>query len=67
VLLDADSFKLRKMKNANDQTPVELGHPKYEDFLITIWDRVKQGNHLKIREYVMNNKEYGGKLYHINI
>lgn len=67
MLLDSDACTLRTMKNVNGKSPLDLGSPKFEDFLITIWDRVKQGNHHKIREYVQTTNDYGGKLYHINL
>lgn len=66
VLLDSDHCVLRSHKNQFNKTPLESCENKFEDFLITIWDRVKQGNNHKIREYVQANNSYGGKLYHIN-
>ena len=52
VHLDSDSGLIRSFKNLNGQSPVELGSPKYTDYLVTIWDRVRKGNLHKIRELV---------------
>ena len=52
VHLDSDLGTMRSSKNLNGQTPIDLGSPKYTDYLVTIWDRVKQGNLHKIRELV---------------
>ncbi len=52
VFLDSDAGIMRAAKNAQGQTPVELGEPELTDYLVTIWDRVKQGNLHKIRELV---------------
>jgi hypothetical protein len=43
---------MRSQKNINTQTPVDLGGAKYNDILVTIWDRVKQGHLTKVRELV---------------
>jgi hypothetical protein len=66
---------MRSQKNASGLTPVELGEGNFGDFLVTIWDRVKQGNLIKIRKYVSNsngvitNKHINQKttMYHINM
>jgi hypothetical protein len=52
VHVDSDYGHMRAQKNVNNVTPVELGGVRYSDYLITIWDRVKQGNVHKIRELV---------------
>jgi ankyrin repeat protein len=52
VHLDSDSGTMRSQKNINNQTPVDLGGAKYNDILVTIWDRVKQGHLTKVRELV---------------
>ena len=41
VYLDSDSGLMRAFKNSNGQTPIDLGHPHFSDYLVTIWDRVK--------------------------
>jgi hypothetical protein len=52
VHLDSDSGTMRSFKNLNGLTPIELGSPLYTDYLVTIWDRVRQGNLHKVRELV---------------
>lgn len=51
--MDSDYGKLRYQKNKYGITPYEMSKGKYDDILITIWDRVKQGNLQKIREYAI--------------
>jgi hypothetical protein len=75
VLLDSDSGMMRSFKNINGFTPIELGSPKYTDYLVTIWDRVRQGNLHKIRELVqqthslITNVQINKRsaVYHINM
>jgi len=43
-LLDCDNNKLRWQKNIQGKTPLDLMQPYHEDIVLTIWDRIKQGN-----------------------
>jgi len=52
IHIDSDYGSMREHRNALGQTPVDIGDPSLTDYLITIWDRVKQGNIIKIRKYV---------------
>jgi len=54
VLIDSDFCQLRNTENQQGKTPLGLAQGKYQDILITIWDRVRQGNILKIREYALS-------------
>eukprot|EP00347_Sterkiella_histriomuscorum_P021314 403334434 len=47
---DADYGILRNARNAQNKSPADLNQIQNEDWLMTIWDRVKQGNIQKIRE-----------------
>ncbi len=74
VHLDSDTGVMRAQKNVNNLTPVDLGGIRYSDYLITIWDRVKQGNIHKIRELVQSNNLITNvhisrrtTVYHINM
>lgn len=74
VHLDSDYGYMRAHRNTNNITPVELGGQIYSDYLITIWDRVKQGNIHKIRELVQSNNLITNvhisrrtTVYHINM
>jgi hypothetical protein len=74
VHIDSDHGPMRAHKNANNVTPVELAGVRYSDYLITIWDRVKQGNIHKIRDLVQSNNLITNvhisrrtTVYHINM
>ena len=66
MLLDSDTGHLRTMKNAAALSPLDLSRAtEYEDYLVTIWDRVRQGNVKKIREYTLK-KSNGQQMYLVN-
>ena len=72
--MDSDFGVMRSHKNTNNVNPVELGGPRFNDYLITIWDRVRQGNVHKIRELVQSNNLITNvhisrrtTVYHINM
>ena len=74
VHIDSDHGHMRAHKNANNVTPVEMAGARYSDYLITIWDRVKQGNIHKIRDLVQSNNLITNvhisrrtTVYHINM
>jgi len=74
VHIDSDYGHMRAHKNISNVNPVEFGGVKYSDYLITIWDRVRQGNVHKIRELVQSNNLITNvhisrrtTVYHINM
>jgi ankyrin repeat protein len=74
IHIDSDYGIMREHKNALGQTPIDVSEPSMTDYLITIWDRVKQGNIIKIRKYVQSNtlitnEQISKKtmMYHINM
>ena len=74
IHIDSDYGTMREHRNALGQTPIDVSEPSLTDYLITIWDRVKQGNIIKIRKYVQSNtlitnEQISKKttMYHINM